>query len=167
MVSIPAIYGRPGTYGTLGKPGAANIPGGRSPAATWIDQAGHLWLFGGYGLDANEALGALNDLWELNPSTNEWTWRGGSNTLVCGPYACGVSGTYGTIGSPASANIPGGRYIPATWIDNSGNFWLFGGEGLDANGDFGYSVLPPTNGPGSVEAANRPSVVPGPESTGL
>src|SRR5580693_6818955 len=66
--------GRPGVYGMLGKPAAANIPGGRGAAALWKDQGGNIWLFGGYGFDSNGAVSYLNDLWELDPSTNEWAW---------------------------------------------------------------------------------------------
>jgi len=53
---------------------------------------------------------------------NEWAW-------MTGAHAINPLGTYGTLGSPASANTPGGRQSPATWTDASGNFWLFGGYG--------------------------------------
>ena len=39
--------GQPGVYGTLGTPAAGNIPGGRLDAASWTDDNGNLWLFGG------------------------------------------------------------------------------------------------------------------------
>ena len=32
-----------------------------------------------------------------------------------------------TLGQPAPGNAPGGRYGAVSWIDNQGNFWLFGG----------------------------------------
>ncbi len=51
-------------------------------------------------------VGYLNDLWEFNPSTNEWTWMGGSSTVGSNG---GQSGVYGTLGTPAAGNIPGGR----------------------------------------------------------
>jgi len=55
------------------------------------------------------------------PSTaNEWTWVGGSSTA-------NAPGVYGIEGVPAATNIPGGRYDAVSWIDGSGNFWLFGG----------------------------------------
>src|SRR5271168_3799285 len=63
---------------------------------------------------------------------NEWTWIGGSST-VSAPY--GQPGVYGKLGTPAAGNIPGARDSGATWTDSSGNFWLFGGEGADANGN--------------------------------
>jgi len=129
-------YGK-GIFGTLGTPDAANTPGERSGASSWIDGNGNLWLFSGFGLDANGKEGFLNDLWEFNPSTSEWTWMGGSNTISCGSYPCGEPGVYGTLGTPAAGNIPGGINTPATWTDANGNFWLFGGGGDDANGNRG------------------------------
>ena len=71
----------PGVYGTLGTPAAGNIPGDRYSAASWTDSSGNLWLFGGYGYDANGNTGYLNDLWEFNPTANEWAWMGGSSTV--------------------------------------------------------------------------------------
>ena len=123
--------GEPGTYGTMGTPASGNIPGGRSGAASWTDKSGNFWLFGGAGFDANGAFGALNDLWEFSPSTNEWAWMGGSNTV--GSQG-GQSGIYGTLKTPAPGNTPGGRSSAASWIDSSGNLWLFGGTGFDVDG---------------------------------
>jgi hypothetical protein len=60
---------------------------------------------------------------------------GGSST-VPRPYG-GQSGVYGTLGTPASTNIPGGRYSASSWIDASGNLWLFGGSGFDSVGNQG------------------------------
>jgi len=42
--------------------------------------------------------------------------------------AVALPGIYGTLGSPASGNMPGARKNAATWTDSSGNFWLFGGS---------------------------------------
>ncbi len=128
-------YPNSGTNSGLGAFASGNIPGGRNGASSWIDLSGNLWLFGGYGFDASGNEGYLNDLWEFNPSLGaygEWAWIGGSSSISC--YGCGQSGIYGSQGTPASGNIPGGRYAAATWIDGSGNFWLFGGYGVDASG---------------------------------
>jgi hypothetical protein len=38
------------------------------------------------------------------------------------------SGVYGAQGQAAPNNIPGGRFHSVSWIDKSGNFWLFGGN---------------------------------------
>jgi len=131
--STTVSCGQPGVYGSLGVAAATNIPGGRVGAATWTDSNGNFWLFGGYGFDADQNAGELNDLWEFNFSAKEWAWMAGSSTI--GSNA-GQPGVYGTLGSAAPANIPGGRDNAAAWTDNSGSFWLFGGEGVDANGDF-------------------------------
>jgi N-acetylneuraminic acid mutarotase len=138
VVCTPSGCGQPGLYGTLGSPASGNIPGARSSGANWIDGDGNLWLFGGYGFDAIGNNGYLNDLWEFNPSANQWAWVGGTSTVVCATSGCGQPGLYGTLGSPASGNIPGARSSGATWIDSHGNLWLFGGYGFDGGGSFGF-----------------------------
>jgi N-acetylneuraminic acid mutarotase len=121
--------GQSGVYGVLGSPAAGNAPGGRYAAANWTDSSGNLWLFGGWGYDANGTSGYLNDLWEFNPVTSEWAWISGSSTV--GSHG-GQPGVYGVLGSPAAANTPGGRSAAASWTDSSGNLWLFGGWAYDA-----------------------------------
>jgi N-acetylneuraminic acid mutarotase len=128
---------QPGVYGALGEPAAGNIPGGRYFAASWVDNRGNLWLFGGEGFDSNGNNGFLNDLWEFNPSTNEWTWWSGSSNVSCTSGPCGLSGVYGTLGKPAAGNVPGSRAGAAAWTDNSGSLWLFGGWGFDTSGNDG------------------------------
>jgi hypothetical protein len=121
-----SIYGNKfGHYGTQGVASSLNVPGGRGGAVTWTDKSGNFWLYGGSGWDdGNEAVdyGDLNDLWEFSPSTGQWTWVNGS------PSA-GIAPIYGTQGTAAPTNTPGGRHNAAGWIDGSGNFWLFGGIG--------------------------------------
>jgi N-acetylneuraminic acid mutarotase len=128
--------GQSGVYGTLGKPASGNIPGGRNSASDWTDGSGNFWLFGGQGFDSTGLTGYLNDLWEFIPSTNEWTWMGGGNTLP-GNYA-GLPGVYGTLNTPSASNIPGSRWLAATWTDSSSNLWLFGGNGYDSTGTYGF-----------------------------
>ena len=84
-----------GVYGTLGAPGAGNVPSGRNGAGTWTDSSGNFWVFGGAVQEANGSNGELNDLWEFNPHTNQWTWMGGSTTFPCETGYCGVPGVYG------------------------------------------------------------------------
>jgi N-acetylneuraminic acid mutarotase len=127
-------YGQSGVYGTLGVPASGNVPGARIDASSWTDRNGYFWLFGGYGVDAYGNIGLLNDLWEFDPSSNEWAWMSGSSTVgVFSP-----SGVYGTLGVPASGNVPGGRSDSSNWTDVSGHLWLYGGSGFDANGDVGF-----------------------------
>jgi hypothetical protein len=77
----------------------------------------------------------LNDLWEFNPSTSQWAWMGGSSTAGSND---GRPGVYGTLGTPAAGNVPGGRSGASSWTDSSGNLWLFAGGGNDANNNLGY-----------------------------
>jgi hypothetical protein len=128
-VGGPIIANQPGTYGTQGTPSLGNIPGARSGAVTWTDASGNFWLFGGNGYDADGEYGFLNDLWKY--SNGEWTWMNGSNE-------CCPSGTYGTQGIAAAPNVPGSRISAATSTDAAGNFWLFGGVGLDSAGNLGF-----------------------------
>ncbi len=138
-----SICGNPGVYGTLGTPAPENLPGARTHPATWTDLSGNLWLFGGLGYDQDDDYGELNDLWEFSPFTRQWTWEGGSSTIancvpaLTGLLTCGDQGAYGTQGNPSGANTPGGRDSALSWVDTSGNLWLFGGEGYDASGNYG------------------------------
>jgi len=200
-VSGSNLINQNGNYGILNTPAATNVPGARDSAVSWIDASGNLWLFGGRGNDSTGAIGYLNDLWEYSVSTNEWTWKGGSNlandignfgtqgtaaatnlpsarafstvqiisgevwlfggfgndsetpkvqdnlndlweytlstgvwTWVSGSKLVDEVGVYGTKGTVGPLNIPGARYSAASWADASGNFWLFGGSNLEANG---------------------------------
>jgi N-acetylneuraminic acid mutarotase len=120
-----------GTYGTKGTAAASNVPGARENAVTWIDSSGTLWLFGGEGLATTSARGDLNDLWKYNPTTLEWIWVSGSNST-------NQAGTYGTMGTASSSNIPGGRYAAVSWLDPAGKFWLLGGFGYYSAGNAGW-----------------------------
>jgi N-acetylneuraminic acid mutarotase len=138
-----STFGQSGVYGTLGTPAAGNIPGARQSAVSWTDSSGNFWLFGGSGYDEAGNIGALNDLWEFNPSTKQWTWVAGSSTLTCislgfDGFQCDEPGVYGTLGTPAAGNVPGSRTAASTWVDSSGNLWLFGGEGYDSAGAGGF-----------------------------
>jgi len=116
-------YYWPGVYGTKGVAATSNLPGGRFDAVSWTDSSGNFWLFGGTGEDSTGSGGGgyLNDLWEFNPVSGEWTWESGSNIA-------GADGIYGTMGTPSTSNTPGARDGSVSWVDSSGNLWLFGGE---------------------------------------
>jgi hypothetical protein len=116
-----------GVYGTLGVAAAGNIPGSRWGTTTRIDASGKVWLFGGFGYDSAGTLGLLNDLWTYSIATGQWTWVSGSNTV-------NQTGNYGTLGTPSATTVPGARQASMSFIDLSGNFWLFGGFDLDSSG---------------------------------
>jgi N-acetylneuraminic acid mutarotase len=86
-------------------------PSGRSYAATWMDAAGTLWLFGGRAVLAGGASVLLDDLWRFEPPSGVWTRITG-----------------------ASQPGPSARMSAASWLDSSGNLWLFGGYGEMAAG---------------------------------
>ncbi len=115
-------------YGSLGVAAAANIPGGRGGAVSWVDGSGNFWLFGGNGSDLHGTFGSFNDLWEFNPSSKQWAWVGGANTVD-------AHGIYGTQGTASASNAPGARVNSVSGVDSSGNLWLFGGLGYDATGN--------------------------------
>ena len=105
--------------------------------------------------------------------TIHWQWMaqarldldGGKQ--LCGKYLprwtfCGQPGVFGTLGTPAAGNPPGGSGMGGELDRRGGNLWLFGGRGgVDAaeNGGisttYGSSILPPTSGPGWAEADGR------------
>ena len=130
-VSGSNIGNQLGIYGTKGTAAPSNVPGGRDSAVSWIDSHGNLWLFGEIGLDSAGYYGLLNDLWKYDPTTLEWTWVSGSNI---GNQA----GIYGTKGTAAPSNVPGGRDSSVSWIDSNGKLWLFGGAGLFSSGGWDY-----------------------------
>jgi N-acetylneuraminic acid mutarotase len=130
--------GAAGVYGTLQTPAVGNFPGARSGAVSWTDAKGNLWLFGGQGIDSAGTWGYLNDLWEFNPSTNEWAWMDGSSTLICASVYCGQPGVYGTLQTPAFGNSPSGRANAVSWTDSNSKLWLFGGQGVNITGVWNY-----------------------------
>jgi hypothetical protein len=95
-------------YGSLNVANANNSPGTRLEAAFWKDNNGMFWLYGG--------INRPDDLWKFDPSTNIWTWVKGNNT-----------GTVASIYNPANARTPGSRFSSNTWVDATGNLWVFGG----------------------------------------
>ncbi len=115
-----------GVYGTLGTGSTSNLPGGRWAATATEDASGNVWLFGGFGYDEASAIpGLLNDLWTYNTATGAWTWVAGSKVI-------NQDGVYGTVGTAGGG--PGGRQNAVSWVDNAGNFWIFGGYNLAADG---------------------------------
>ena len=117
---------KPGGYVRhAGKAAPSNVPGARDHAISWADSSGNLWLFGGSGLPATGNTGLLNELWKFD-GTN-WTWMSGTNIT-------NGAGAYGTLGRASSSNLAAARVGAVSWIDSSGNLWLFGGLGEDPAG---------------------------------
>ncbi|MCW3124508.1 MAG: Kelch repeat type 2-containing protein, partial [Bacteroidetes bacterium] len=60
--------------------------------------------------------------------------QGGTWTWVNGDQSINGPGNIGTINVPNAANYPPGRYQSINWIDQNGNFWIFGGV-VNSGGD--------------------------------
>jgi N-acetylneuraminic acid mutarotase len=119
--------GQLGSYGTKGIASPSNVPGSRSTAVARMDPQGKLWLFGGFGVDSAGSGGFLNDLWMFDPTTLEWAWISGGDSV-------NQPGTYGVQGIASTSKLPGTRQWAASWMDPQGDLWLFGGYGLDLAG---------------------------------
>ncbi|HYV90609.1 MAG TPA: kelch repeat-containing protein [Chitinophagales bacterium] len=108
----------PPVYGTQGIPDSTVNPPSVYEPVEWTDLQGNFWLFGGDGVGSTYA-----DLWMFNVASNNWTW-------MKGPGLPDVIGIYGTQGVPDALNNPGSRAWGAmSWVDTSGNLWMFGGQG--------------------------------------
>ncbi len=96
--------------------GSSSYPGARVFASTWFNRStGEAWLFGGIGCGnssgcSSSTVQAQNDLWMFTPN--------GGWTLV----AAGSS--------TPSSSYPGARFGASTWIDQAGDLWMFGGNGV-------------------------------------
>jgi len=103
------------SYGTQTIPSSSNSPGPRinGNSVTWVDALNNLWLFGG---------DDRNDLWKYDSSSNVWVWMKGDNTTTV------EASVYGTKGVESPTNKPGTRDGAMSWVDNSGNFWMMGGD---------------------------------------
>jgi hypothetical protein len=167
FVSGSSLANQVGIYGSPGVASGTNAPGGRQEAVGWADAAGNLWLFGGEGEDANNpptANGILDDLWVFNITAKQWTFVMGNTKAnqtgvyeaqtVVGPVSTiGAASTCGlTVGLTVGSNVicspvsttgalPGSRWGASGWTDAGGNFWLYGGWGLDSTGTNGNGAL--------------------------
>ncbi|SNS93585.1 Por secretion system C-terminal sorting domain-containing protein [Ekhidna lutea] len=113
----------PGSYGEKGISDPDNLIGARRYMDAQIDQDGAVWFFGGQGYDSEAQFGYLNDLWKYDPSSNQWTWISGPNLINQAP-------SFGIKGVASLDNLPPARYGHDTWMDDSGNLWIFGGVGV-------------------------------------
>src|ERR1017187_5162494 len=107
------------TIGTPCIPAVNNKPGNRMENRSCWTRCGNFMMFGG----ANPSH-FLNDLWNYNVATNEWT-------LINGSVITNNHGSYGTVMVSSATNLPPSRMGSVAWSDNSGNLWMFGGEGFN------------------------------------
>src|ERR1041384_3071086 len=66
----------------------------------------------------------------LSSFSQAFTWKHGSKLA-------NQWGIYGSLGIPSPTNCPGARNEACSWMDNAGNFWVFGGAGYDNFGHVG------------------------------
>jgi hypothetical protein len=108
-----------GHYGTQGFFDTLNTPPSAYEACEWTDKNGNFWLYGARG---------YSNLWEFKPSINQWAW-------IKGPGAVSQPPNYGIQGIPSPTNSPGYRSLGVpTWVDTTGNLWLFGGMDYTGSG---------------------------------
>jgi N-acetylneuraminic acid mutarotase len=119
-----SVANQNGNYGIYGQPSSSVQPGCRFSPASWVDALGKLWMFGGNGYPGAGNIGQLNDLLSYNVSTGYWT-------MVKGDTLANKSGIYGTMGTFAASNKPGGREYNNWWRNTGSSLWLMGGEGWD------------------------------------
>jgi hypothetical protein len=111
-----------GHFGTQGVSSSSNSPYYKLAAASWADNSGKLWLFGGQGA-GGAPLSPTNDLWRYDPSNNEWTFMKGDTITMVAPV-------YGTMGIASPGNKPGtGGSFGAAWKSPAGDLWLYGNGG--------------------------------------
>jgi gliding motility-associated-like protein len=110
---------KPNKPGLYNGPDQENQPGARGNPAGWIDGNANLWLFGG-GMRVGATEYCFNDMWKYDTIAKIWSW-------VNGDSVANKDGVYIKRG-PDPKNRPGARIGPASWLDKSGNFWMFGGK---------------------------------------
>src|SRR5579864_6744595 len=84
-----------GVYYTVGVPAIGTNPPSLVNTSSWIDSSGNLWLFGGIAEDTTGAGYWVNDMWEFNPSINEWTFTSANSGDADGGSNLGIYGTPG------------------------------------------------------------------------
>jgi hypothetical protein len=161
-----SVYGQAGVPASGNMPGGRQEAVGWADNVN-----GNLWLFGGEGLDdVGTPDGILNDLWVYNIANKQWTWVMGAEPVTnstranhngvypsqpaVGPVSttgaantCGLSSGLTLLGqticSPINLTgaLPGSRWGGAAWVDVGGNFWLYGGWGLDSKATNGNGAL--------------------------
>jgi len=102
----------PGNYSAT----SAATPGARDSACVWsVTTNSHtlLYLYGGFGYDADYVLGFMSDLWVFDTAAQLWTFVAGSQQADANP-------------SYSNDPSPGGRSGSVCWI-SGGSLMLYGG----------------------------------------
>jgi hypothetical protein len=118
-----------------------NGPIARFRARGWVHD-NKFWIYGGV-YDNSWGIYALNDLWYLDLTTMAWNFvKGNKNVSFPADNQCSpTNGSY-----PDSIRVKGPSYFPRSrsdygyWIDQNGDFWLYGGF-LSTHGQDNFSDL--------------------------
>jgi len=108
-------------FGIPGIESSENQPPLTAFSQTWTTPDGYLWMFGGITVGEDTYKKHINTMWRFNPETQMWT-------CMSGPRDFFDLGSYGELGVESSLNYPPSRKNAATWVDDEGNLWLFGGN---------------------------------------
>jgi len=98
-------------------------------ASTW-SHGNDLYFYGGFGLglyNYNLAGERLSDVWKYSVSTNTWSKITGNRKIKS-------FGNYGLKQYGFISNVPGYRKDYASWGDEYGNLWIYGGVGVGETG---------------------------------
>ncbi|GGD68618.1 hypothetical protein GCM10011514_35930 [Emticicia aquatilis] len=99
----------------------ATAPTARQGAATWADKQGNLYLFGGNTGMLDEY---LSDFWMFDLKKQTWSKLSNTQEFNKKSQSSGKNKNNTT-------NSPAARAKATTWVDNKGDFWLFGGTAHD------------------------------------
>jgi hypothetical protein len=114
-----------GYYGTQRIPSTSNFPPALYEPSEFTDNNGKFWFYGGATIVGS--MQVYNDLWRYDPSTNVWTWMKGTHTF-------NDTGVFGVQGVSSVNNRPPSLALGVpSWVDHSGNFWIYGGGGANDN----------------------------------
>lgn len=123
-ISGDTLINLPPVYGVKGVASPANTPGGRHHSASFTDNDGNFWLFGGAvfkTVGSNFVSYYKNDLWKYTTANNQWVWVNGDSVDNTMPV-------YGTKGIASATNTPGATEYPSILADKTGTIWLYGGD---------------------------------------
>lgn len=102
----------------------ANYPSKRNAAASWVDNSGSFYLFGGdsvpvypFGTDSSEFSSTTADMWKYNPNTLAWT------EILPARY-----NDPGNTNPTQGAIYPVARFSAMHWKAQNGKLMLFGGQ---------------------------------------
>jgi hypothetical protein len=130
--ALPAGYAHGAASGlAAGMDSAAGTADGDASLAGAAEAQGidgTRWRFGGR--RAGASLDLSNDLWVLQQGGSSWLRASGEGGV-------NARGRYPVQGTSSPTADPGARAAARLWVDADGTVWLFGGNGIDADGTYG------------------------------